>query len=320
MIRKIDSLGIISTIAGTTVAGFSGDGGTAILAKLNNPNGICFDKSGNLYICDVYNYRVRKVSSSGIISTFAGVGTFGFSGDSGPATDAQIWASTVTSDLHGNIFIADKYRIRRVDTNGIISTIAGNGISTYIGDNIPATSAQLSPDWIKMDANNNLYIGDNINYRVYKIDTGGIFHWIAGDGSTGSGVDGVLATLSPIYYPGGIAFDRCGNLIVTEINHNKIRKITYDSCTSSITYLDNQQETNNEAYIFPNPASGFLEIIYNSDSYFLIITDIFGKQLIGKQCNSHQENTDISELLPGLYYIVIIDSDNKKTVKKIIKN
>ncbi len=238
-IRKVDiSTGLITTIAGTGVGGFSGDGGPATAAKILGPNDICLDKFGNLYVADLGNHRLRKISTAGIISTFAGPGASAI-GDGGAATDALINAPQgVTSDYIGNIYIADAStcRIRKVDTLGIISTIAGNGSYIYAGDGIPATSANINPIKITFDYFRNLIIADSYNKRVFKVDTSGILYCIGGNGSTGFSGDGGGATAASIDYPGGVSFDFCNNLYVTDINNRRIRKITYPSTPSlSIT-------------------------------------------------------------------------------------
>ncbi|TEB14137.1 Serine/threonine-protein kinase PknD [Pelotomaculum sp. FP] len=161
--------GNIYTVAGNGSAGFSGDGGPAAGAQLNRPSGVAVDSAGNLYIADSSNYRVRKVDLSGVITTVAGTGTAGFSGDVGAATDAQICAEGVEVDSAGNLYIADSsnYRVRKVDTSGIITTVAGTGTSGYSGDGGPATSAELrNINNVAVDTSGNLYIADSSNYRV----------------------------------------------------------------------------------------------------------------------------------------------------------
>jgi len=189
-IRKVDTAGIISTVAGNGTAGFSGDGGPAAAAQLNTPYGVAVDSTGNLYIADQYNQRIRKVSTNGIITTVAGSGALeidvygrgyvrgGFSGDGGSATNAQLNTPLdVTVDNIGNLYISEYYnhRIRKIDTNGIISTFAGSGAVNasyggFSGDGGPATSAQLNIPWgVSFDSNGNFYIADMINARIRKV-------------------------------------------------------------------------------------------------------------------------------------------------------
>jgi uncharacterized protein (TIGR03437 family) len=172
-IRKVSAAtGIITTVAGNGNYGFSGDNGPAVSAELYYPGGVAVDASGNLFIADNYNYRIRKVPASGIITTVAGNGTGGFSGDGGQATSAELALVGVAVDASGNLFIADagNNRIRKVSAGGIITTVAGDGYSNFSGDGGPATSASLSgPMGVAVDAIGNLFISDTGNNRVRKV-------------------------------------------------------------------------------------------------------------------------------------------------------
>jgi len=175
-IRKVDSAtGIITTVAGTGTAGFSGDGGAAISASFNNPRGVAVDGSGNFFIADWGNFRIRRVdAATGIITTVAGNGTAGFGGDGGAATNASIGHSYgVAVDAAGNLYIADadNNRIRRVDMNtGIITTFAGNGTYGFSGDGGPATNASLAvPTGVAVDSSGNVLIADAGNHRIRKV-------------------------------------------------------------------------------------------------------------------------------------------------------
>ncbi len=173
-VRKVDhTTGIVSTVAGTGVAGGSGDGGPATSAQLNQPSGLAIDNQGNLYIAEQGGNRVRKVSTSGIISTVAGTGTYGYSGDGYAATVAKLAIPyAVAVDGSGNLYIADtgNNRIRKVDTAGIITTIAGNGSSGYSGDGGPSTAAALNkPMGVAVDASGNVVISDTFNQRIRRL-------------------------------------------------------------------------------------------------------------------------------------------------------
>ncbi len=175
VIRKINTSGVISCIAGTGSAGFSGDGGQATAAKLNQAYGIAVDTSGNIYVADGYfNNRIRKINNVGIITTIAGNGIAGYSGDSSAATSAELYAPYgVSVDNNGNIFIADflNNRIRIVDTSGIIRTYAGNGVWGFGGDGALATLAQIGhPTGVYVDNSHNVYIVDYNNQRIRKVD------------------------------------------------------------------------------------------------------------------------------------------------------
>jgi sugar lactone lactonase YvrE len=172
-IRKVAG-GTISTVAGNGTSGFSGDGGPATSAQLSNPSRVTVDAAGNLIIADTYNNCIRKVTAStGVISTVVGNGTLGFGGDGGPATSAQLnWPSGVVVDTAGNLFIADSNNnvIRKVTTDGVIRTVAGNGNWGYSGDGGPATSAKLAdPTGVAVDAAGSLFIADQDNQRIRKV-------------------------------------------------------------------------------------------------------------------------------------------------------
>lgn len=242
-IRKIDfSTGIISTIAGNGFAGFSGDSGLAINARLNSPWGVCVDDSGNIYIADYWNFRIRKVTvSTGIITTVVGTGDILFSGDGGQATSAGLGAPlSACCDASRNIFIATiSSRIRKVNVlTGIITTVAGTGFSGFLGDNGLAVDAQIFlPHSVCVDVLNNIYIADGVsNQRIRKIDgSTGIITTIAGDGFAGNSGDGGLAINAELYNPSGVSVDAEGNVYIADQFNNKVRKI--NAVTGIITTI-----------------------------------------------------------------------------------
>ena len=181
----LEQISIIFPVAGTGIAGFGGDGGQAKLAMLNQPEGVAVDASGNLYIADTDNNRIRKVSPNGIITTVAGNGIAGFGGDNGPASQAQLnHPEGVAVDASGNLYIADtgNNRIRKVSPNGIITTVAGTGIAGFSGDGGPATQAQLNqPEGVAVDASGNLFIADTDNDRIREVRTDGVIVTVAGN-------------------------------------------------------------------------------------------------------------------------------------------
>ena len=228
-IRKVDSAGVISTVAGSGTAGFSGDGGAATAAQLNEPYGVALDGAGNLYIAEWNNNRIRKVNSAGVISTVAGTGTAGFSGDGGAATAAQLSnPQDVALDAAGNLYIADvnNNRIRKVNSAGVISTVAGTGTAGFSGDGGAATSAQLHwPRGVALDGAGNLYIADNNNHRIRKVDSSGSISTVAGTGTAGYSGDGGAATSAQLSNPRGVALDGAGNLYIADTSNNRIRKV-----------------------------------------------------------------------------------------------
>ena len=236
----------ISTVAGDGNAGYSGDGGVATNANLNPANemfDVAADAYGNIYIADVLNNVVRKVSSTGIISTVAGTGTAGFSGDGGLATVAQFNSDALPADIDGmgvsvdafgNIYISDvaNQRIRKVDlSTGIINTVAGNGTKGFSGDGGPATAAALNdPFDLDFDSAGNFYIADLRNHRIRKVDINtGIITTIAGTsaneadlGTTGDGGPGTAAIL---YYPWSVAIDNSDNIYLVNEDRHGVRRI-----------------------------------------------------------------------------------------------
>ena len=182
---------IITTIAGNDTVGFSGDGGPATNAKMYLPTGITMDVYGNIYFADYGNYRIRKISPAGIITTIGGNGSIGYSGDGGPATDATFSSALygIAVDASGNVYIADRDNnvIREIFTTGIIKTIAGTGSIGFSGDGGPATAAAFwGPEGVTLDHFGNIYISDASNNRIRKINSSGIVSTIAGNGSGGS--------------------------------------------------------------------------------------------------------------------------------------
>jgi sugar lactone lactonase YvrE len=229
-IRKISN-GVITTVAGNGTTGFSGDGGPATSAQLSEPYGVAVDSSGNLYISDSGNNRIRKVSN-GVITTVAGDGMEGYSGDGGPATSAWLYNPyRVAVDSAGSTYIAETSpyldigndRIRKV-SNGVITTVAGNGTTGFSGDGGPASSAELDQvDGVAVDSAGNLYISDGGNGRIRKVSNG-VITTVAGNGTGGYSGDGGPATDAELS-PDGIAVDSSGNLYIADTGFH-IRKVS----------------------------------------------------------------------------------------------
>jgi hypothetical protein len=237
-VRKVAVGGTISTVAGTGTAGYSGDGGPATSAQLNYPIGVAVDSSGNLYIADEVNQRIRKVTAGGTISTVAGTGTAGYSGDGGQATSARLnYPSYVAVDSSGRLYIADtaNQRVRRVGPLGNIGTVAGTGTSGYSGDGGQATSAQLNtPSGIAVDSSGNLYIADYSNARIRRVGPLGNIGTVAGSGTDGFSGDGGAATSARLYHPGAVAVDTSGNQYILDFDNFRIRKVTAGGTISTV--------------------------------------------------------------------------------------
>jgi uncharacterized protein (TIGR03437 family) len=231
-IRMVNSNGVISTLAGTGNPGFSGDGGQATQAMLNSPICVFSDPFGRgVYISDVGNQVIRLISPSGTITTIAGIaGLEGYSGDGGPATSATFYNPVrVTVDPSADIIIADQsnHVIRKINhVTGIITTIAGT-TQGFSGDGGPATAAQLNnPTSVVSDLQGNLYICDQFNFRIRKVDTSGTITTIAGTGTAGYSGDGGPATMAELNYPGGMTIDTSGNLFFSDDTNNVVREIS----------------------------------------------------------------------------------------------
>jgi len=236
---RVTADGLIFTVAGSsTTPSNLGDGGPATAAQLAGPRGLAVDAVGNLWIADTDNHRIRKVSSKGTISTVAGNGSSGFSGDGGPATAAQLAGPMgISVDAVGNLWIADtgNHRIRKVALNGTISTVGGNGSSGFSGDGGPATSAQLSsPCAIAMDVSGSLFVADRDNHRIRKVVSSGTIGTVAGNGTAGFSGDGGAATSAQLHSPCGVAVDAGGNLIVADTSNSRIRKVSPSGVISTI--------------------------------------------------------------------------------------
>ena len=300
-IRKVSLTGIITTIAGTGGAGYSGDGGPATGAQLNNPVGLAFDGGGNLYVADANNDRIRKISAAGIISTIAGNGSSGYGGDGGPATVAQLhWPSAVALDGSGNIYVADfsNNRVRKINALGTISTFAGTGATGYSGDGGAATAAKLTLPYGVTVHGSDVYIADYGNNAIREVNSAGIIATTAGTGIAGFSGDGGTATAANLNVPEQIIFDAIGNSYIVDVQNQRIRKINTSGTITTIAgngtagYLGNggialQAELNSPAAItidgsnniyvadFDNNAVRKLQTVPNniSDSFSVFIND-----------------------------------------------
>jgi len=237
---KADTTGVVTRIAGTGLVGYSGDNGPPLSAQLSGPQGVALDASGNLYIADSGNWRIRKVSVAGTITTVAGNGSCcADTGDGGPATSAEIGVPYgLAVDSSGNLYISDidNNVIRKVATSGTITTVAGNGTYGYAGDGGAATSAEFrNPYGLAVDASGNLYIADGYNYRVRKVSTSGIITTVVGTGNCcGYTGDGGPATSAWLYVPSGVAVDAAGDLYIADTDDQRIRKVNLAGTISTV--------------------------------------------------------------------------------------
>src|SRR5688572_17369791 len=237
-VRTVNPAGVIATFAGTGVQVSAGDGGPATSASFVFPQDIALDAQGNLYVADTAAHRIRRVNAAGVISTIAGNGTFGFSGDGGPATLATLALPRGLSlDTSGNLYIADSgsNRIRRVSPSGTITTIAGTGQPVFAGDGGPAAGAAVSgPLGVALDDTGQIFIADTDNRRLRRINSSGVITTLAGNGSASALQDGALATNAGLSFPGGLAVDAAGNLYIADVSNQRVRRIRPDGIISTI--------------------------------------------------------------------------------------
>lgn len=233
VIREVlKSTGTITTIAGTGAAGFSGDGGAASAAQLDTPTGIALDSSGHLFIADSHNHRIREVAD-GVITTVAGTGVAGFSGDGGQARGAQLaLPSAVALDKDGRLLIADTNNQRiRVVAGGLITTVAGNGEELFAGDGGKAVLASLDqPTGVAVDAAGMLYIADKRNQRIRIVNAAGVISTFAGSGASSFsgafGGEGGAATAASLARPVGVSVDSNGHVLIADTNNQRIRQVS----------------------------------------------------------------------------------------------
>ena len=233
-VRKIDTFGNLTTVAGkrSSLAGFSGDGGLATSAQLAAPTGVAIDSAGNMYIADYGNLRIRKVNTSGIITTIAGIGNPGGSdaGDGGLATKAQLSGiSDVAVDGKGNIYIADQEHIRQINSSGIINTVAHGFFGTCNQTPTPASGSDVAANGLAVDSSGNLYMADKSGGCIQELETNGLISSIAGGGGNANG-NGVLATDASLT-PTAVSVDTKGNLYITSVYD--VRKVTASTSPSA---------------------------------------------------------------------------------------
>ena len=317
-IRKVTiSTGIITTVAGNGIPGNAGDGGQATNAKIYSPAGLYVDQAGNIYISDIDNNNIRKVTRNGIISTIAGIGTLGYSGDGGIATNAQFSAPTkAILDNSGNIIIADGNNnvLREIGVEtGIINTIAGNGPAGYSGDGGLAINALLNgPYGIIIDKQNNIFFAEYGNGTIRRIDgITKIITTVAGCGVSGYAGDGGPATDAKLI-PEDVTIDQYGVMYIADYENNRIRAVY----NPKLGFSNIQSE--NKINIYPDPAQNEITI-ENAENSKLKILNLLGQEIISRDFISKKESVNINSLMAGTYLINIVSPIGELHYSRFVK-
>ena len=347
-IRKVTPTGIISTYVGSGVSGFGGDSGQAIQAKLHDPLGLCFDSQNNLYISDFSNNRIRKVSNTGIITTFAGTGNALYDGDSILATNSSIWGpNDIAIGENNSIYIADysNNRIRKVDTNNIITTIAGIGTQGYSGDSGIATLAKLyGPEGVSFDLCGNLYIADAQNKRIRKVwfNTDTLPHSTVGiipndTVSTGTQVTTTASVntgtiVSCQWIKNGVATSTTTNSYTyTPVNGDSVYCIvTVKGCTGRM-YTDTISAihltvtgdagiintTTNTTHTYPNPVTDVLHVTTTELQHY-VLHNLMGVVVLQGSLDK-QNSIDMKAIPSGIYLLQLTNQEGQRTVLRVVK-
>ena len=310
-IRKVTPLDTITTIAGTGTPGYNGDGIDATTAQLNQPWAITVDSIGNIYIADAFNRRIRKVDTAGVIHTIAGTGVAGFSPDGSRADTALLDVPYyIRVDKKGNLFYYDSARIRKIDTAGIITTIAGNGIMGFSGDSGLATAVEIGGGAIAIDTTGDIFIADNTDNRVREINTAGIINTIAGGGvAFGDGGNPLMAQLCT---PAGVVVNNSGDIYIGDVCHNRVRLVTMHPVTVN-SIISHQKRIS----VFPNPANQAVTIeTYPKSDYTVTIIDVLGRSIYK---DSFTDKIQIPvHWRAGIYSVQVISENGYKNVQKLI--
>jgi trimeric autotransporter adhesin len=322
-IRRVDiSTGIITTVAGTGVSGFNGDG--SALSTNITPNNLCYDKIGNLYFSEVT--RIRKLDKFGNIITIAGNGASGFGGNNVPATSVPVNAFGLCFDQANNLYFADDYgRIYKIDGSGNMFYHAGNGLGGYSGDNGSATLAGMRPTYIKIDKAGNMFVGESAMSRVRMINSTGIITTVVGTGVNGYNGDEIPATSAQLRFPGGIALDSCGNLYIADSHDYRIRKISFNPDCLPISVQEVQGNESINVTLHPNPATETLTITAGVEIETVAILNAVGQCVARSFDRAHDDklrtsgkqlSVDVGGLPPGVYMVRVNEVYAGKMVKQ----
>ncbi len=259
VIRKVTTDGIIHTVAGTGTLGYNGDNIPATDAQLNRVNGIALDDSGNIYVCDRMNYRLRKIDkSSGLIHTIAGTGVAGYTPDGAIADTSKLEEPfAILIDRDGNLILKDKHRIRKIDqATGLMSTLAGDGSYTCTGDGGPATNAAVSTNGMVLDSVGNLILAEGgEGIRIRRITSDGMINAIVGTGEWGNSPNGTAASSAKMASPTSVAFNQKGELYYSDKSNCLVRKIT-----NNWVGIEDVNTSTGRMRVYPNPSKGHIKV------------------------------------------------------------
>ena len=322
VIRKVNTLGIISTIAGTGTGGYSGDNGLAIHAMLNGPRGIAVDTSDNVYIADALNNVIRKIDgATGVINTIAGNDTAGYLGDYAAAIHAELDSPyAVAVNKWGTVYITDYKNdvVRSVDTNGLMHTYAGV-YNSYgrAGDNGAAAFAQLNgPAGIAVDTAGNLFIADANNNVIRKVSTGGIITTVVGNGTAGFGGDLGYALGANLLTPFGVAVDIYGNIFIADANNERVREAFNPELAVTSPLI------NTAIDVYPNPAAAQITLSDLTKGDKVTLYDMQGRQVCTWDIVANGARSfDIQSLVSGIYMLRISNAaGNNVAVARVVKD
>ena len=303
-IRKITASAVVSTFAGSLQGYVDGIG---IAARFSGPHGLAVDVAGNVFVSDKFNMRIRKITPTGVVSTFAG-STAGFADGTGTAALFNSPCG-IAVDHQGNVYVGDllNYCIRKITADQVVTTLAGNGTSGYV-DGTGTTAQFTFPVGVSVDLQGNVFVSDQGNHRIRKINAAGVVSTIAG--GTQGNLDG-MGTEAKFNNPHGVATDAAGIIFVADWGNNLIRKITVDLGIDN--YLQNQLS------VYPNPASSIINIeLKESRAGKIILYDCNGRVLESENLTDNRHLIDISNFANG-FYLLQITSDKGTISKRIVK-
>jgi type IX secretion system substrate protein len=333
-VRKVDRFGIITTFAGNGSGVISGNGGAATAAGLGAVGGVCVDDTGNVYIH--VQSEIRKVDLGGIITSFAGTGVPGFSGDGGMADTAKLSGSNqIEFDTSGNLYLCDNQRIRKINRAGIIMTVAGNGLQGFSGDGFPATAAEFNtPTGLFPDKCGNIYIADFYNNRIRMVNDIGIITTVVGNGYGGVGGGSIgswtgggtgdrgPATAAELYGPWKVYLDKQGSIYFTDEYNHEVRYVHMDSCiTVKAGALASPRPSPpvERVTLWPNPVTDELNIGGVTQSVSYNLYNITGSGVLKGTLQKGSNSLYVGYLAPGIYVLEMVGEDGDRKRVRVVK-